>query len=207
MWCYRVFQQRAKTSILVDKHSKKPLLLDVGYNWRGRPYSQGGEPDASMIEGVPPYNISRREFLCVPIVVSALAQPTATLQGQAARCGITYGGAVAFDHLQGQDLRSATLREMHMIVPENDLRWATLRPSSTRYDFTNADYLMCFARLHGKKMRGHCLARHEHLPDWFAAVVKSRNAYQMLSAHITTVVRWFAGHMPSWELVYEQVET
>ena len=68
MWCYQVFQQPAKTSILVDKHSKKLLLLDAGYNWRGCPYSQDGEHDASMIEGVPPYNISRREFLRMPIV-------------------------------------------------------------------------------------------------------------------------------------------
>ncbi len=160
-----------------------------------------------MIEGDSRYNITRREFLCVPIVLASWAQPTDTLQGRAARRGITYGGAVAFDHLQDQDFRAAVLREMDMIVPENELKWDTLRPSPTRYDFTQVDYLMRFARLHGKKIRGHCLVWHKQLPDWFAAVVKSSNASQILTAHITTVVRRFAGQMHSWDVVNEQVET
>ena len=120
-----------------------------------------------MIEGVPRYNMTRRRFLCVPIVLSGLAQPTATLQGRAARRGITYGGAVAYDHLQDQNFRAVVLREMNMIVPENELKWDTLRPSPPDYDFTEADYLTRFARLNGKKIRGHCLAWHKQIPVWF----------------------------------------
>jgi endo-1,4-beta-xylanase len=143
----------------------------------------------------------------VPIVLSVVSQPTATLQGQAARHGITYGGAVGFDHLQDQNFRAAVLREMHMIVPENELKWDTLRPSPTHYDFARADSLMRFARLHGKKIRGHCLAWHKQLPIWFAVVVNSSNASQILTEHIVTVVRRFAGQVHSWDVVNEQVET
>jgi endo-1,4-beta-xylanase len=161
-----------------------------------------------MIEGVPRYNMTRRGFLCVPIVLSGLAQPTATLQDRAAHHGITYGGAVAYDHLlQDQSYRAVVLREMNMIVPENELKWDTLRPSPTHYDFTKADYLMRFARLNDKTIRGHCIARHKQLPVWFAAVVNSSNASQILTEHITTVVRRFAGQMHSWDVVNEQVET
>jgi len=160
-----------------------------------------------MIEGYPRYNISRREFLCVPIVLSAVAQPTVTLQSQAARRGIMYGGAVAFEHLQDQNFRAAVVREMQMIVPENELKWDTLRPSPRYYAFDRADALMRFARLNGKKIRGHCLAWHRQLPTWFAAVVNSSNASQILTEHIVTVVGRFAGQVHSWDVVNEQVET
>jgi endo-1,4-beta-xylanase len=96
---------------------------------------------------------------------------------------------------------------MDMIVPENELKWDTLRPSPTTYDFTRADALLHFARLHGKHMRGHCLAWHKQLPPWFAAVVHVGNATHLLTEHITTVVRWYAGQMHSWDVVNEQVET
>jgi endo-1,4-beta-xylanase len=143
----------------------------------------------------------------MPFVLAGLARPTDTLQGRAARRGITYGGAVAYDHLQDQDFQAAVLREMNMIVPENELKWDTLRPSPTTYDFTKADYLVHFARANGKKIRGHCLAWHNQLPHWFSSVVHSGNASQFLTDHITTVVRRYAGQMHSWDVVNEQVET
>jgi endo-1,4-beta-xylanase len=160
-----------------------------------------------MLERVPQDNITRRGFLCMPIVLSGLARPTATLQDRAARRGITYGGAVTYDHLQDYTFRAAVLREMSMIVPENELKWDSLRPSPTIYDFTRADYLIHFTRLNGKKIRGHCLAWHKQLPHWFATVVNAGNASQILTDHITTVVRRYAGQMHSWDVVNEQVET
>jgi endo-1,4-beta-xylanase len=120
---------------------------------------------------------------------------------------MTYGGAVAYEHLHDPDFRAAVLREMHMIVPENELKWDTLRPSPKTYDFTRADALLHFASRHGKQIRGHCLAWHKQLPPWFAAVVHAGHAAHLLTAHITTVVRRYAGQMHSWDVVNEQVET
>jgi endo-1,4-beta-xylanase len=185
----------------------KLLLSGTGGDWPGRSLKQGNGQDATMVTGYPHYSMTRREFLYVPIVLASWAQSNATLQGQAARHGITYGGAVAYDHLQDRGFLDVVLHEMDIIVPENELKWDALRPSATRYDFAKADYLMRFAQLHGKKIRGHCLAWHRQLPVWFAAVVNSNNASQILTEHITTVVRRFAGQMHSWDVVNEQVET
>jgi endo-1,4-beta-xylanase len=160
-----------------------------------------------MIERPAHDHITRRGFLGLPIIWAGLARPTDTLQGQAARRGMTYGGAVAYEHLHDPDFRAAVLREMHMIVPENELKWDTLRPSPRTYDFTRADTLLHFARRHGKQMRGHCLAWHKQLPPWFPAVVHAGHAAHLLTEHITTVVRRYAGQMHSWDVVNEQVET
>ena len=45
-------------------------------------------------------HLTCRGFLCMPIILSGVARPPDTLQGRAAMRGITYGGAVAYDHLQ-----------------------------------------------------------------------------------------------------------
>jgi endo-1,4-beta-xylanase len=160
-----------------------------------------------MLEGPAHDHITRRGFLGLPSVLAGWARPTDTLQDQAARRGITYGGAVAYEHLRDPDFQAAVLREMRMLVPENELKWDTLRPSPRTYDFTRADALLHFARRHGKQMRGHCLAWHKQLPPWFAAVVHAGHAAHLLTAHITTVVRRYAGQMHSWDVVNEQVET
>jgi endo-1,4-beta-xylanase len=143
----------------------------------------------------------------MPIIWSGVTRPPDTLHGRAALRGITYGGAVAYAHLHDREYRAAVLREMTLLVPENELKWESLRPSPTTYDFTKADVLIRFARVHGKHIRGHCLAWHHQFPQWFPSVVHAGNASQMLTDHITTVVRRYAGQMLSWDVVNEQVET
>lgn len=203
----RVLVWLSKTPHLVDHDSPVPFFLDTGCTWREGSLRKAKGHTSATVERIFCETITRRRFLSLPIVLTSRFQPTATLQGQGARHGIIYGAAVAYDHLQDQEFRAVVLREMDMIVPENELKWDTLRPSPTRYDFTKADYLMRLARRHEKKTRGHCLAWHKQLPVWFASVVNSSNAFQILTEHITTVVRRFAGQMHSWDVVNEQVET
>jgi endo-1,4-beta-xylanase len=160
-----------------------------------------------MIERGCPEHITRRGFLLMPIVLSGLALPTDTLQGRAARRGIMYGGAVSYHHLQDRAYQAAVLHEMKILVPENEFKWEALRPSPTTYDFAKADALLHFARVNNKHIRGHCLAWHKQLPQWFGSEVHAGNASHMLTDHITTVVSRYAGQMHSWDVVNEQVET
>ena len=67
---------------------------------------------ASKMDRLTPYPVTRRHVLGLPLVLAGVARPLDTLQGQAARRGITYGGAVAYDHLHDPAFRAAVLREM-----------------------------------------------------------------------------------------------
>jgi endo-1,4-beta-xylanase len=91
-------------------------------------------------------------------------------------------------------------------VPETELKWGTLRPAATRFDFRQADWLAEFARENGLLFRGHTLLWHRDLPSWFAAIVDRTNARQMLVDHITRVCRRYAGFATSWDVVNEGVE-
>ena len=54
-------------------------------------------------------------------------------------------------------------------MPENELKWYTVRPSATAFDFTRADKLIAFADANKLLVRGHTLLWHNM--QWFPAWV------------------------------------
>jgi endo-1,4-beta-xylanase len=90
-------------------------------------------------------------------------------------------------------------------VPENELKWGTLRPNPDTFDFTRGDWLAEFARTHGMLFRGHALVWGQFLPKWFKDTVNSKNAEQVLTNHIKKVAGHYVGKIHSWDVVNESV--
>jgi endo-1,4-beta-xylanase len=130
-----------------------------------------------------------------------------SLRDRFATKGLLYGAAVSQRSL-ASDLTFADrfVQECAILVPENDLKWKTLRPTPDQFNFASGDWLANFARSHGILLRGHTLVWHDGMPEWFASVVDSRNAKQMLEKHIATVVGHYAGKMHSWDVVNEAID-
>jgi endo-1,4-beta-xylanase len=129
----------------------------------------------------------------------AAVQPGVTgpnsLQAHAAARGLLYGAAVDPELLdvEGVAKGHSTDGYTHLLaaqagilVPENAMKWQTLRPTADTFDFTQADRLMRFAKLTGKRVRGHNLCWHESLPLWFWGTANKENARQLLLEHIRT---------------------
>ena len=95
--------------------------------------------------------------------------------------------------------------QFNIVVGENCMKWETLRPSPTTYDFAASDALVGFAQQEGLKVRGHNLCWHEGLPAWFAGTVNAGNARQVLTEHIHAVVGRYKGHIHSWDVVNEAI--
>jgi endo-1,4-beta-xylanase len=120
--------------------------------------------------------------------------------------GLSYGAAVNKNSLSSNPQLAASIdKECIIIVPEWELKWEFLRPTSTSFDFIPADWLAEFARTHGLLFRGHTLVWHEALPTWFVKTINSQNARQLLLEHITTVVKHYAGNIHSWDVVNEAI--
>nr|WP_219336128.1 endo-1,4-beta-xylanase [Chroococcidiopsis thermalis] len=120
--------------------------------------------------------------------------------------GLSYGAAVNKNSLSSNPQLAASIdKECVIIVPEWELKWDFLRPTSTSFDFRPADWLAEFARTHGLLFRGHTLVWHEALPTWFVKTINSHNARQLLLEHITTVVKHYAGNIHSWDVVNEAI--
>ena len=144
-----------------------------------------------------------------PIVLNPPAAAPAyrgenSLKAHAASRGFLYGCAVNADALEEDEHYANLIREQaNIVVAENAMKWAPLRPTAERWDFAGADRLVAFAEKNRMKIRGHNLCWHRQLPSWFEAEANASNARQMLVGHIQTVAGRYAGRMHSWDVVNE----
>lgn len=131
----------------------------------------------------------------------------ASLGAHAAASGLLYGCAVNVHALAtNPDYAELIRQQCGILVAENAMKWAALRPGPETFRFDEADALVGFAEANRMKVRGHNLAWHRDNPKWFDASVTAANARQMLVAHIQTVMRHYAGRMHSWDVVNEAIE-
>jgi len=130
-----------------------------------------------------------------------------SLRAHAAAKGLLVGCAVNPARLDGEpDYARTVADQASILVAENAMKWAALRPSPTQFDFRKADDIVVFALSREQKVRGHNLCWHEALPAWFASTVTKDNAEQFLTQHILTVAGRYAGKLHSWDVVNEAID-
>ena len=121
--------------------------------------------------------------------------------------GLLAGFAVVPSMLRKDAIYTRVVREQaNLIVAENAMKWAALRPSATTYDFDDADSLLTFAEQNRMKIRGHNLLWHRGIPNWFTSMATTANAKQLLQSHIETVAGRYAGRIHSWDVVNEAIQ-
>ncbi|WP_263359555.1 endo-1,4-beta-xylanase [Acidicapsa ligni] len=104
------------------------------------------------------------------------------------------------------DVYTQTVAEQAgILVAENAMKWSSLRPSPSSYNFAPVDKIFAFAAQYQQFVRGHNLCWHEQLPLWFAQVATKDNARSLLEQHIQTVAGRYAGRVHSWDVVNEAV--
>ena len=129
-----------------------------------------------------------------------------SLRAHAEARGLLVGCAVNTSLLEQQPSYGRVIAEQfNLVVGENCMKWAALRPTATTFDFKQADALVAFAEEHGLKVRGHTLCWHEHMPEWFAATATRENARQLLTDHIRAVAGRYKGRIHSWDVVNEAI--
>jgi len=137
-----------------------------------------------------------------------------SLRAHAEGVGLHFGFAVVPELLDMEGARTqstndpytrAVIAQADILVAENAMKWSSLRPTSTTFDFTQADKLFDFAALCGQLVRGHNLCWHEQLPSWFAKTATRENAQALLTQHIQIVAGRYVGRVQSWDAVNEAV--
>lgn len=156
--------------------------------------------------------MDRRDF-CATSVAAVLGsrfvrvRALAALRARASAHGILFGSAAAQGVLQSdQAYAAAVARECAIITPEAELKWGTLRPSPTGFNFGPADWLLQWAQSNNMQMRGHTLVFWQSIPGWFNTTVNAGNAQQTMQNHIATVCGHYAGKLQSWDVVNEGID-
>jgi endo-1,4-beta-xylanase len=103
--------------------------------------------------------------------------------------------------------RNLVIKEFNSVTAENVMKMNALRPSATTYNWTDADYLVDFARTNGKRVHGHTLNWYKSLPDWVNNFNGTTAEWEnLLKTHIETVVGRYKGKVTSWDVVNEALE-
>jgi endo-1,4-beta-xylanase len=130
---------------------------------------------------------------------------TATLRELAKPTKLRVGTAVDMSALASDaTYRGMVAEQFDSVTPENVMKWEVVQPRRGRFDFSQADELVDFAREHRQKVRGHTLVWHSQLPTWLTAGTWTREQLRsILRRHIFTVAGHFRGRIWAWDVVNE----
>ena len=176
--------------------------------------------------------LDRRRMLALSAAAAlapSLAQAAPdSLNGLAAAKGLRFGSCLgtgpsgaphpnSFDGPRANSyddpaVRAIFARECGILVPENELKWYTLRPSPAKFDFARADRLIAFADANDLLVRGHTLLWHnmQWFPTWVAnydfGSRPATEAERLLRTHVSTVCTKYGSRIFAWDVVNETID-
>lgn len=138
-----------------------------------------------------------------------------TLREAAARHGVVAGGGLGSFMCSAEStdaLCDLASTEYDLIVPNNALKWAALRPTEGQFDFSRGDTQVDFAERNGQEVHGHTLLWSAFNPAWLEQYRGNGPALAaLMDDHIQTVVAHyrteFPGTVTRWDVVNEAFES
>lgn len=132
----------------------------------------------------------------------------ATLREAAAAANRLIGAAVDADALAAGDARytETLVREFDTVTPENAMKWGPLAPSSSSYDWGDADAIVEFADSNQQLIKGHTFVWHEQAPSWVSSSMSADELRAALKDHIETTLARYRGRLRAWDVVNEAVD-
>ena len=143
-------------------------------------------------------------------LLSAAAAGTAQPSGQRLRALagnflIGYASVNNFWSLSDASTYEATASsEFNILTPENQLKWETIHPQQTTYNFAPGDQHVQFAEANGMAVHGHNLVWYQSNPSWLDnGTWTASTLTAVLYDHIDTVVGHYRGKIALWDVVNE----
>lgn len=138
-----------------------------------------------------------------PSAAEAAGKP-ATLRSLAERRGLRFGTSVGGGSLTNPTYVELLTRQFNMLAVENAMKWEVIHPEAERYDFSEADKIVAFAKANGMTVYAHVLVWENQLSPWLVEGGYSRDELiDLLCRHIKTVVGRYRGQVYAWDVVNE----
>ena len=132
------------------------------------------------------------------------------LKKRATAKGLIYGafGGGYKNFVKDTQFRSDFVQECELLT--TGFYCKNIRPSVETFNFTETDFFAKFASDNTMLFRGHPLVWHNLNPQWLIDKFKksntnSREIESILTNHISTVVKRYAGQVHSWDVVNEAI--
>jgi endo-1,4-beta-xylanase len=165
--------------------------------------------DAHSVAGLDRRDLLRLGVLALGATVIRPAEAANAVSLQAIENGtpVLIGVAVGRDELGNAGLANFVVTNFGIMTPSYELKWKSLRPTPTTFNFTNSDWAVNFARSHNMRVHGHNLCWNQANPAWLATTLTKGNALSFLTNHIKTVMGRYRGQIDSWDVVNEPIHT
>jgi endo-1,4-beta-xylanase len=147
-------------------------------------------------------------LLAILLAVLPVDSPApAALRQAADSANVLVGTAVRPSQFSEAAYSETLGHEFNMVEAEDAMKWRALRPNAESFDFDSGDEIVRFAKAHGMKVRGHCLAWAQYNPEWLAhGTFTPAQLNEMLHTHISTVMKHYSGDVFAWDVVNEALD-
>jgi len=123
-------------------------------------------------------------------------------EGDKTSVPVILGAAVDPDFFPETAYSDTLKKYFNCIVPESHMKWDIIQPAQGSFDFNEADQVVNFAGVNGKKIREHVLLWHYQLPAWIET--KTFNELDtLLRDHIYALVGRYKGKIFAWDVANE----
>lgn len=129
----------------------------------------------------------------------------------------------AIEPFQTEGLNAELLKKhVNWLAAENVMKPDAIHPEENRYNWTNADRIVAFAKENGMELRFHTLVWHSQVGAWFFKdadgkpmadetdpVKREANKkllLERLDSHVRTIVDRYKNDITSWDVVNEVIE-
>lgn len=133
-----------------------------------------------------------------PFATPTLAQRRARLLGTAVRP----------DQLApGTSLEKAIRRDTDILVPEYHGQWSAVEWIRGKPYHGNYDAITAYARVTGKKVRGHSLIWEQMTPEWARKEIAGQRDWSVVDRHFSNLLVRHRGRIDEWIVVNEMIDT
>ena len=140
-------------------------------------------------------------FAAVLLMLSSCAQKTP--KTYAAKYGFKTGVSVAVGDLYNEDYIKIIKENSSIVVAENCMKWANLRPNKTFWNWTDVDKLVEFAESNKIAVKWHTLFWHNQNPGFISSFKSREQALETMDEHITTIMSRYKGRISEYDVVNE----
>ncbi|QRV73415.1 endo-beta-1,4-xylanase [Ceratobasidium sp. AG-Ba] len=140
------------------------------------------------------------------VTVTSAPPSTATggLDARIKAKGKKYFGTCSDSALLSNTQNAAIIKaQFGALTPENSAKWDTIEASQNNFNFAPFDTLVNFAQTNGKIVRGHTFVWHSQLPSWVSSISSSSTLTSVLTNHINTIAKRYAGKIYAWDVCNE----